>query len=239
MPEPVPSVPLDRADPGPAGNGASAAAYERLKGEIVRFEIAPGERLVELDICERYGISRTPVRDALRRLEDDGLVERRAKGGRFVRAIDVASYEDVYAVRRVLEGYAVERICAAPERVDLEQLAEAWRAGYPADEVPLDGSYSVADERFHLGLAAATGNDYLVTSMERIHDRLRGIRSVDFTARERIVASEQQHLAIVAAVAAGEGERARRAIDEHIVSSQREIGAILVRVLTRGALRGS
>jgi DNA-binding GntR family transcriptional regulator len=78
---------------------AGAEIYERLKQDILTFEFRPGERLVELELCDRYEVSRTPVREALRRLEDDGLVVARDKGGRIVKGLDISDYEDVYAVR--------------------------------------------------------------------------------------------------------------------------------------------
>jgi DNA-binding GntR family transcriptional regulator len=211
-------------------NPVAAGAYERLKADIVGFVVPPGERLVELELCERYGVSRTPVREALRRLEDEGFVHRREKGGRFVRALDLEAYRDVYRVRMVLEDFAVREVCARAGHVDLDALEHAWRAGFPSDTTPLDGSYVVADERFHLGLARASGNAYLVSALERIHDRLREIRSVDFTERERLVDSEAQHLAIVAAIRRGEVEEASLLLESHIAQSIEEIRAISMRI---------
>jgi DNA-binding GntR family transcriptional regulator len=195
----------------------------------------PGDRLVELELCERYGISRTPVREALRRLEDDGLVVTKGKGGRFVKGHDIVEYEDVYTIRCVLEMYVVRELCKRVDELDIDGLRNDWRSQYNAAATPLDGSYIAPDEKFHLGLAQATGNSFLVELMERINARLRGIRAVDFTVRDRLVASEEQHLAIVDAIAAGDGDGAAKLVHDHITQSKSEISNVLLRMLTRGS----
>lgn len=226
----------DRRDAGSAETGRATAAtrvYDQLKGEIVRLDVLPGERLVELELCERLGVSRTPVREALRRLEHDGMVVSRERGGRFVRLIDMAAYEGVYAVRRALEGHAVRTACAIASDVELDALAAEWRADVDPTTVPLDGSYVSADERFHLGVAATTGNRYLVESLERINDQLRMVRSVDFTDRERIVVSHDQHQAVIAAMHARDVDGAGALLDDHIAQSVTEIQAIAHRIVDR------
>ncbi len=218
---------------GGTGRRAGTEIYERLKQDILAFEFRPGERLIELELCDRYQVSRTPVREALRRLEDDGLVVARDKGGRIVKGRDISDYEDVYRVRAVLEVYAVSELARRSGEIDADALGNGWRDGYSAQTTPLDGSYVVADERFHLGLARATGNVYLVESMQRVHDRLRTIRLVDFTVRERLIVSEAQHLAITEAIRAGDADRAAALMREHIDQSQDEIRSIMLRILSR------
>lgn len=219
-----------------AGTGRRAAGaeiYERLKQDILTFNFRPGERLVELELCERYEVSRTPVREALRRLEDDGLVVARDKGGRVVKGLDISDYEDVYAVRAVLEVYAIRLLGQRPDDLDIDALETNWREGYDAETAPLDGSFVIADERFHLGLAQATGNAYLVESLERVHDRLRTIRSFDFTVRERLIVSAEQHVAIIEAIRSGETDRAAALMEAHIAQSKDEIRNIMLRILSR------
>ena len=224
-------APSSSSPPGPRRTGAEV--YERLKQDILTFNFRPGERLVELELCDRYEVSRTPVREALRRLEDDGLVIARDKGGRVVKGLDISDYEDVYAVRRILEVYAVQTLSARADQIDIEALENDWREGYPADTTPLDGSFVVPDERFHLGLAKATQNAYLVESLERVHDRLRTIRSVDFTVRERLIVSAAQHIAITEAIRAGDSDTAVRLMEAHIEQSKDEIRSIMLRILSR------
>jgi DNA-binding GntR family transcriptional regulator len=228
-------VSIDASRPGasPGGRRAGTEIYERLKRDILTFEFQPSERLVESELCDRYEVSRTPVREALRRLEDDGLVVAREKGGRVVRDLDITDYEDVYKVRRVLELYTVAELARHGECIDLDALENDWRDGHSAEIAPLDGSYVVPDERFHLNLARATGNAYLVESMERMHHRLRTIRSVDFTVRERLIASASQHMAIIEAIRANDAALAATRMEDHIRESEDEIRSIVLRILAR------
>jgi DNA-binding GntR family transcriptional regulator len=213
---------------------AGAEIYERLKQDILTFGFRPGERLVELELCDRYEVSRTPVREALRRLEDDGLVVARDKGGRIVKGLDISDYEDVYAVRAVLETYVVSELARhADELDDIDMLQYGWLDGYSAQETPLDGSYVIPDERFHLALARATGNAYLLESMERVHDRLHTIRSFDFTVRERLIDSEAQHIAIGQAIRTGDRAQAAALMAQHIQQSKDEIRSIMLRILSQ------
>jgi len=211
-----------------------AEIYERLKQDILTFGFRPGERLVELELCDRYEVSRTPVREALRRLEDDGLVVARDKGGRIVKGLDISDYEDVYAVRAVLETYVVSELAGhSGELDDIDMLQYGWLDGYSAEATPLDGSYVIPDERFHLALARATGNAYLLESMERVHDRLHTIRSFDFTVRERLIDSEAQHIAIGEAIRTGDQAQAATLMARHIQQSKDEIRSIMLRILSR------
>jgi DNA-binding GntR family transcriptional regulator len=213
---------------------AGAEIYERLKQDILTFGFRPGERLVELELCDRYEVSRTPVREALRRLEDDGLVVARDKGGRIVKGLDISDYEDVYAVRAVLETYVVSDLAERAADLDnIDMLQYGWLDGYSAQETPLDGSYVIPDERFHLALARATGNAYLLESMERVHDRLHTIRSFDFTVRERLIDSEAQHIAIGQAIRVGDRAQAAALMAQHIQQSKDEIRSIMLRILSQ------
>lgn len=212
--------------------------YDRLKRDILTFQYRPGERLVELELCDLYKVSRTPVREALRRLEDDGLVVSRARGGRVVRGLDISDYEDAYAVRAALETFAVRDLAARAGELDMDTLEAHWQRGYPPDSTPLDGSYVEADERFHMGLALATGNAYLVELIERIHDRLHTIRSFDFTVRERLINSAAQHRAILAAIRVGDSDLAAKLMESHIAQSKDEIRGILVRILSHAYVDG-
>jgi DNA-binding GntR family transcriptional regulator len=212
---------------------AATMAYEKIKADVLQFEYLPGERLIELQLVERYGVSRTPIREALRRLAHEGLLTRGEKGGHYVRRYDISAYDDVYAVRTVLEAWAAREACEQRTADDLQELVEHWRRGFPAEEVPLDGSYVVPDERFHIAVARATGNSYLVASLEAVNDRLRIIRSVDFADRERIVVSEQQHLEIAAAIDRRDANMAARLMEEHIAQSKREIRERSLRLLEK------
>src|SRR6478752_6569820 len=109
-------------------------AYEALKRDITRFHFKPGERLREEALSDRYAVSRTPIRDALRRLEQEGLVVTEGVG-RFVRQFDVREFEDIYLVRAGIERAAAMQACDAASDEAIAALRASWdlQAGAPDD----------------------------------------------------------------------------------------------------------
>lgn len=211
---------------------AADAVYASLKKDITNFAFKPGERLVETHLSDRYGISRTPVREALRRLEQEGLVKARSTGGRFVPDFDVSEYRDLYEMRLVLEGLAVRQACERVSVTELHQLRTGWEGGFE-DEVPLDGSYVEANDRFHAGLVALSRNKLLCETLGRIRDRLRIITMVDFTTEDRIKTTRHEHSEILDAVEAGDQKLASELAWNHIAQSRDSIQELVYKALGR------
>ena len=105
-------------------NSISDQIYERLKKQILHGEIEPGERLMQNQVAESLKASRTPVREAFRRLEQDGLVERVPQGGVRVTPLDHETIQEVFGIRKVLEAYAIELAC---DRITAEEIASLKR----------------------------------------------------------------------------------------------------------------
>src|SRR3954466_10572905 len=131
--------------------------YEQVKRDIAGFNLVPGDRFTENEISERLGVSRTPVRQALFRLQQEGYVEVLFRSGWRVLPFDFEQFEQLYDLRMVLETTAVQRLCADGERVDralLDELAAIWLV--PASERSSDmAQVSKWDEEFHCSLVAA------------------------------------------------------------------------------------
>jgi DNA-binding GntR family transcriptional regulator len=210
---------------------AAEAVYHALKRDITHFEFKPGERLVETMLSERYGVSRTPIREALRRLTEEGIVRSTGKGGRIVPQFDSVEYEDLYAIRVVLEELAVVQACARATPEEIRALRESWNAGFEAPA--LDGSYVEANERFHLGIAQLSHNEMLSAILRRIHERTRVITMVDFTSRERIETTEREHDAILDAIERQDVATAPALVHSHIFSSRESIEELARRALGR------
>jgi DNA-binding GntR family transcriptional regulator len=213
----------------PAARAPSRAdeVYAQVKRDIAQFKLIPGDRFTENELCDRLSVSRTPVRQALIRLQQEGLVEVLFRSGWRVLPFDFDQFEQLYDLRMILETTAVQRLCAqgdAPSEA-LQALAAIWLA--PAAQRSSEGAQVARwDEQFHSTLVAACGN----TEMSRVHsdvtERIRIIRQLDFTQTLRIDATYEEHGKILKAIRAKRADQAVMLLKAHIQSSQTEVRKI-------------
>ncbi|WP_181167539.1 GntR family transcriptional regulator [Mesorhizobium sp. B2-6-5] len=149
-----------------------SAVYGRLKADILSLRIEPRAVLQEIELGERYGVSRTPVREALRHLLDEGLIER---NGRFYQVTELTrdDIRDLYEVREALETTAV-RLCI--ERSDEDAMVKLSAiVDQQADALARDdiAGFSALDSTFHLTIAAASQNAFLLRQLTSTHDKVR------------------------------------------------------------------
>ncbi|CAM5303650.1 DNA-binding GntR family transcriptional regulator [Aquamicrobium terrae] len=157
------------------GLALGSTVYERLKADILSLSFKPKTALQEIELGERYGVSRTPVREALRHLLDEGLVQR---DGRFYRVTELTPTDirDIYEVREALETTAV-RFCI--ERADDEAMAKLSAiVDEQADALARDDTpaFAALDGMFHLTIAAAAQNAFLLRQLVSTHDKVRLVR---------------------------------------------------------------
>jgi len=200
--------------------------YERVKDDIAEFRLVPGDRFTETEIAERMGVSRTPVRQALFRLQREGFVQVQFRAGWMVQPFDFEMFENLYDLRIVLETTSVQRLCeAARDQVDrgrLEALQAFWLA--PKAERKLDGRLvSKRDEEFHATLVAAAGNPEIARVHRDVTDRIRIIRRLDFTQADRVQATYDEHAQILRAVMRRRTDQAVLLLRTHIEASKAEV----------------
>lgn len=200
----------------PSGRTRTDNLFEQLKLAIIRGDVAPGDRLTEEGVAGRYTISRTPVREAFRRLEQEGWLTHLSFGGYTVRPIDFEEMTELYDVRVALEEVSAARACGRPSP-HLERLEAFWNRP-PADE-NADLNMVFADEDFHETLAAIGGNLSLHRMLKGVNERLHILRTRDFAAIRRIDATYQQHAGILQAVRQGDARLASALIRSHILES--------------------
>ena len=205
--------------------------YVRLKGELHDFRWVSGDRLSEAEIGQRLGVSRTPVREALFRLRNEGFLEVASKTGWFVRPIDFALLDQLYDLRVVLELAAVSRLATRREDPPaLDALKAAWLV--PAAERLADPkAVGALDERFHATLVAATGNAEMARVHQEVTDRIRIVRRLDFTRPDRIEATYQEHGKILRAVLQRKLDVAQLLLKAHIEQSKVEVRKITLHQL--------
>ena len=222
----------------PAATGAAVPraklaeqVYALLKAEIHNFQLVAGDRFSEAELGHRLGVSRTPVREALFRLRNEGFLDVESKSGWFVRPIDFNRLEQLYDLRIVLELASVTRLCMRGEdSPELEALKAIWLV--PAAERLSDArEVGAHDEQFHAVLVAAAGNAEIARVHWDVTERIRIIRRLDFTRMDRIDATYTEHAKILRAVIQRKPEQAQLLLKSHIEQSKAEVRKITLHTL--------
>lgn len=228
--EPAPVMPLAAERPEPAT--LADQAYARLKQMIFDFTLMPGDRCSESELAQRLAVSRTPLRQALQRLEREGFLQVMPKVGWQVAPLDFDTFDELYDLRVLIECHAAQRLAEAESRDTLTALAEVWLV--PADERPADGAaVGELDERFHALLVQGSGNREMARVHRQITDRIRIIRRLDFTKPARVDATYDEHARILRAITRRRGDEAQRLIRAHIEQSKLEVRHITLDMLYR------
>jgi GntR family transcriptional regulator, rspAB operon transcriptional repressor len=196
-------------------------AYARIRSAIVDRTLAPGERVTESGLAHLLGVSKTPVREALVRLREVGLV--RADGQRGVRVVDLSSavIDDVYEVREALELAGIEKVVEAAQSDGLREVDEAAAESMAAAEEGDEEAFARWDAAFHLELAKLSGNEH---RLKLLRDTLDLIAAIRQGLDEQLEASPDcaaAHSDIVSAVRSGDVAAVRRRLSSHIDDSRR------------------
>lgn len=207
--------------------------YLQLKDDIFEFRLLPGDRFSEGEIAERMAASRTPVRQALYRLEREGYLEVYFRSGWQVKPFDFTHFEELYEVRIVLELEAVKRLCERPneELPDaLEQLRRTWMV-QPEQRLQDGREVSRLDERFHCQLVEAAGNLEMARLHAEVSEKIRIIRRLDFTQEPRVALTYEEHARILGAILSRRCEEAQLLLKTHIEVSKAEVRKITLHML--------
>ncbi|HZV52070.1 MAG TPA: GntR family transcriptional regulator [Candidatus Dormibacteraeota bacterium] len=209
-----------------AGTGAenvplARRTYELIREDILSQRLLPRETLIEVELSERYGVSKTPVREALLALAQTGLVESLAFRGWRVKHFTADDAREIYEIREVLEPYALR--AAVPHMTD-ERLARLHQILSDARRAIEDGdlpTLSRLNRLYHIELVEPCGNSRIVGFLHRLQDQLRVMAVRTWSRAASYRREADQHEAILAAVEAGDGERAARLLRSHIVEFRR------------------
>jgi DNA-binding GntR family transcriptional regulator len=208
-------------------------AYSTLKDWLLGFELMPGDRLSETDLSARLSISRTPVRQALQKLQLEGFVDTVPRLGWMVAPLRFDRIDALYEFRTLIETDALARLCTQPQaRRLLAGEFSVWCSEPDLRQVdaPTVGSL---DERFHMTLVKAAGNEEILKTHREITEKIRIVRRLDFTQAERVDATYREHAAILEAVANGQADEAQRLMRAHIEQSRQAVREITLEMLYR------
>jgi len=214
----------------PSRIGLSDQVYARLKGDIFDFRLLPGDRFTEHETAQRLAVSRTPVREALYRLQREGYLQVHFRSGWRVLPFDFERFEQLYDLRVILELAAVQKICEAETAADLTALQEIWLV--PEKARIVDGKQvSELDEAFHQDLVAATGNFEMARVHRDLTEKIRIIRRLDFTKSDRISATYNEHAQILRLLIQRKSAHAMILLKSHIEESKAEVRKITMHML--------
>ena len=197
--------------------------FETLRDAIIKQVLKPGERLMEIQLADEMGVSRTPVREAIRKLELEGLVVMVPRKGAYVAGVSMKDIHEVYEVRAALEMLAVS---LAAERITDEELDALERqvlreseAEANADEHSLDNIIYI-DSSFHDIIYQAAHNQRLVQFVNILQEQLQRFRAASLSRPGRSKTALEEHKQIVEALAERNGELAAKLAKEHIDNAE-------------------
>lgn len=214
-----------------APTSLAASAYSQLKQQLDNFHFVPGDRFSESEVSALLGMSRTPIREALVRLQREGYISVMPKLGWLVNPIDFHVFAQLYDVRCVLECAAIGLLGAAP---DLAQRLAPLRALWCVPEaLRLNECSAVShmDESFHMALVQASGNHEMARIHRDLTERIRTVRRLEFTRNDRIDAAYDEHAHILETLLAGDTARTQALVRQHIAVSRDEVKQITLHTL--------
>jgi DNA-binding GntR family transcriptional regulator len=209
------STPIAESD---ADSSRGERAYIRLKTDIGNGVMAPGSRVRESEIAERLGISRTPVREALRRLEADGLIVHAAHQGAVVAQLDHQAVIELYDMRETLEGPAARYAARHASEAEIQDLAELVESESETADLAARAELNRA---FHASLYRAGHNRYLLKALLSLGDAMILLGGTTLGTDERFKAAHAEHMDIVKAIEDRDPNRAETAARAHIRNAQR------------------
>lgn len=210
----------------------SDRVYATLREMAIQFRLKPGERLTEVDLAQKFSVSRTPIREALSRLEREGFLLAEGTRGFAVRNLDPKECFDLYELRLALESTAIR---LAVDRATDEELAELSRTARKARREPANSPVDrivELDEQFHEQIAALSRNVPLTEALRSVNARIRFIRLIDMEDRPRS-SSLGDHVVVARALEARDAEAAIQAIQRHVSRKLQD----MVQVVRKGIAR--
>lgn len=191
---------------------------ERLRQMIVDGELAPGTKVPEKALCERFAVSRTPLREALKVLANEGLVTLTPNRGAMVSDLTLADLEEAFPVMGALEALSGELACAnitAPELAAIRRLHEKMIGHYESGDL---SRYFAANQRIHETILEAAGNPTLAALYRSLAGRIRQARYIANMSPERWAEAVAEHERIVAALEARDGAALGEILKRHLAS---------------------
>ncbi len=198
-------------------------AYARIKDDIISCALQPGAEISEGLLVARYGMSKAPIRSAMMRLRQEGLIVSRGRQGNAVSPVTLRDIQEIFQLRLVLDVTAVRLAAGRVDAARLRALNEAAHAAYPAGDKAGQAAYLRANREFHRYVAESTGNQRLVTLVVGLMEQHERIVHLGLAMQRREHEFHHFHDDLVTALIDGDGERAAQLTETALRGSQRKV----------------
>lgn len=200
---------------------------EILRQEIHAGILKPGDQLEEAALSERFDVSRTPVREAVRSLVENGLLEMRSRKGAVVRVLSAKEIIDLFEISAELEAFASRLASERITRADVSTIREGFQDCTDAAEANDAIAYAAANLKFHKAIHEASGNVWLVDQLTQLETRINPYRSIPYQVVGRLPRSVEEHREIMEAIEAGNGELAANLMRDHMMLQGKRLPMLL------------
>lgn len=193
--------------------------YEAVKKLAVDYHFKPGERVNEVELAAKLGVSRTPVREALNRLARDSFMAFVPNRGFYARDITPEGVRELYELRAAIERAAFRLACERGSDDEIAATIAIWQNKSNPGRAKDWAQVAEADEAFHVGIVKLSKNERMVAALESINSLIRFFRRIDLESKRRRLGTYDEHAAICACLSKREGEKGGELIERHITLS--------------------
>jgi DNA-binding GntR family transcriptional regulator len=205
------------------GRSLARQAYEALKQDILTCELRPGAQIFEGELATRYGTSKTPVREALNLLGQEGLVQVLPRRGYLVAPVTLRDVQEVFQLRLLLETAAAELAAEHITEEALRQLNALVAVRYTYRDRASYGRFLRANRDFHIAVAQASGNQRLAAFVGKLLEDMERILHLGLDLRDSAEEMATEHAELVDALLRGDGALARKVVTEQLQNSRKRV----------------
>jgi DNA-binding GntR family transcriptional regulator len=198
-----------------------------IRKEVSSGILKPGDQLEVNALAERFGVSRTPIREAIRTLVESGVLETRPRKGSFVRVLSAKQLLDLFQVAAELEGMACRLAALSLTKENVEAIERGLAKCTQAAEVQNNAEYAMANLDFHTAIHNASGNDWLIEQLRQLQINLNSYRTMPYEIRGRLNKSTDEHKIICDAILSGDGEHACNLMRDHMMLQGKRLPSII------------
>ena len=198
-----------------------------IRNEVSSGILKPGDQLEVTALAERFGVSRTPIREAIRTLVESGVLETRPRKGSFVRVLSAKQLLDLFQVAAELEGMACRLAALSLTKKNVEAIESGLAKCTQAAEFQNNVEYAMANLDFHTAIHNASGNDWLIEQLRQLQINLNSYRTMPYEIRGRLNKSTDEHKIICDAILSGDGEHACNLMRDHMMLQGKRLPSII------------